>query len=768
MNVFNFSSSSGSSATLTVILFRGLLTAGVLLSALLTARGAGVVSHPSEVELRAALTGGGNVTFSFNGTILLTSPLLISNDTMVDATGFGVVLSGGNTNRLMEISPGVTCILKNLVLANGRDTGTNGPAIGGPFVAPLPGEDAWAGAIANRGTLRLMGCTLTNNAAIGGNGGFYVRIDGLVYPGGHAQAGAIWNSGVLSLTNCEVVNNRASAGTSAANGSYSYAAVSGAQGGAIANLGGSVEIEGCYFTNNLAMGGKSRDEEVNYFRQYASRGTAEGGAIYSTNGTLGVWNSVFCGNALNGSSAKGGALFMSGTTNLSSSLVLSNAVFVGNQATNYVPYKGSLRTPAQGGAICAVGVTEVLVLHSLIASNVVDKGHGSHGGGVYCEGGNVVVWNSTFAGNVSKGSGYGPYIAPGDGIGGGLFASRALITNCTFVGNHAAGGFGYIGDGDPYLHPVGGDGEGGGVSGGDIHLTQCTVAGNVAERGSGVVREYFSYLGNARGGGVYVSGSGSLRGTLLGNNQPYNAGAASLLADAGYNLSTDSTTNCVLHLTNYPAVFTASTSRTNTNPQLGPLGDYGGLTPTMPLLAGSPAIDAGGDGAGVATDQRGRSRPFGNACDIGAFESSPPYVIGGQVTQSPPLGGILLTAGSASARSGSDGRYLIHGLPTGAISVAPEQGAEWLVPTNHWVSVGPDRLDVNFRMATWDRLDLVEVTETGARVFYASRTGGVFGVQASANLVDWTAIATNAIGPSNAFEILDAGASMRFYRLFQP
>src|SRR5262249_3385385 len=47
---------------------------------------------------------------------------------------------------------------------------------------------------------------------------------------------------------------------------------------------------------------------------------------------------------------------------------------------------------------------------------------------------------------------------------------------------------------------------------------------------------------------------------------------------------------------------------------------YGGPTQTMPLLPGSPAIDAGITGAGIPiTDQRGMSRV--GATDIGAFES---------------------------------------------------------------------------------------------------------------------------------------------------
>jgi CSLREA domain-containing protein len=60
-----------------------------------------------------------------------------------------------------------------------------------------------------------------------------------------------------------------------------------------------------------------------------------------------------------------------------------------------------------------------------------------------------------------------------------------------------------------------------------------------------------------------------------------------------------------------------------TSPGLAPLGSYGGLTPTMPLFGGSPALDAGSNPGGLTTDQRGTGYPrsYGAGTDIGAFES---------------------------------------------------------------------------------------------------------------------------------------------------
>ena len=61
----------------------------------------------------------------------------------------------------------------------------------------------------------------------------------------------------------------------------------------------------------------------------------------------------------------------------------------------------------------------------------------------------------------------------------------------------------------------------------------------------------------------------------------------------------------------------------NTNPLLDVLALNGGPTPTMRLLPGSPALNAGSNPAGLTTDQRGAARVIGAAADMGAFESPP-------------------------------------------------------------------------------------------------------------------------------------------------
>jgi hypothetical protein len=59
---------------------------------------------------------------------------------------------------------------------------------------------------------------------------------------------------------------------------------------------------------------------------------------------------------------------------------------------------------------------------------------------------------------------------------------------------------------------------------------------------------------------------------------------------------------------------------TNGTPLLAPLGNYGGPTPTMPPLPGSPAIDGCTNGTTFTTDQRGYPRIVGAYADIGAVE----------------------------------------------------------------------------------------------------------------------------------------------------
>ena len=92
------------------------------------------------------------------------------------------------------------------------------------------------------------------------------------------------------------------------------------------------------------------------------------------------------------------------------------------------------------------------------------------------------------------------------------------------------------------------------------------------------------------------------------------------------------------------------------SPGLGPFGNYGGPTPTIALLPGSPAVDAGSCALdGLPYDQRGPGfvRIFDGTIDIGAFELQPATVTAVSVDWG--------TAGTAALETASDGLRLLPG-----------------------------------------------------------------------------------------------------------
>jgi hypothetical protein len=116
-----------------------------------TSQGGGVVSVPNEAALNAALAGGGTITFACEGTILMTNVENITTNTVLDAAGYTITLSGGNSSQIFIVSNGASLTLNNLTIANGFTT-TN------------------AGAIYNGGILMASNCVFNANNATGTNG----------------------------------------------------------------------------------------------------------------------------------------------------------------------------------------------------------------------------------------------------------------------------------------------------------------------------------------------------------------------------------------------------------------------------------------------------------------------------------------------------------------------------------------------------------------------------------------------------------------------
>ncbi|MGH2926778.1 MAG: diguanylate cyclase, partial [Solirubrobacteraceae bacterium] len=111
------------------------------------------------------------------------------------------------------------------------------------------------------------------------------------------------------------------------------------------------------------------------------------------------------------------------------------------------------------------------------------------------------------------------------------------------------------------------------------------------------------------------------------------------------------------------------------DPMLAPLQDNGGLTETMALLPGSPALDAVPATGTVCTtsDQRGVSRPQGAACDIGAYEHAPPGVSPGDPTAVSPSGATL--RGQVTANAQATSYHFDYGTTTAYGAATPAQSA---------------------------------------------------------------------------------------------
>jgi len=202
---------------------------------------------------------------------------------------------------------------------------------------------------------------------------------------------------------------------------------------------------------------------------------------------------------------------------------------------------------------------------------------------------------------------------------------------------------------------------GGGVGGGT--LTDSTISGNgigVDEYANAGITITGSTIAN-NGVGItevktenYFSISSSI---VSGNNGKDCVLSAGTLLDYGYNLADDNT--CGFSTVNH--------SQSGVNPNLFPLGDYGGPTETMPPRSGSPAIDQipiGGPGCPGA-DQRGVSRPRGPACDIGAVEVAPSQAQTNVSVSTSPTASLYGGAVSYQATVTSS-----SGTPTGAVTFA--------------------------------------------------------------------------------------------------
>lgn len=226
----------------------------------------------------------------------------------------------------------------------------------------------------------------------------------------------------------------------------------------------------------------------------------------------------------------------------------------------------------------------------------------SAGGAIFNDQGTLTVTNSTFVNN-SAATGGGAI----ENAGGTL-----TVTNATFVGNTVTGTT---------------TATGGAIDNNEFSkatITSSTLSGNKVSS---------TVASSSAGGGIFTFANAATSLTLAGNIVAGNTGgncggtdvasASPAVTSGGRNvIGVSASGACGQDFTlaggSGDKVGTAGTPL---DAKLGDLGSYGGKTQTIPLLPGSPAIDAGACPSGVTTDQRGVTRPQGASCDAGAFES---------------------------------------------------------------------------------------------------------------------------------------------------
>jgi hypothetical protein len=199
------------------------------------------------------------------------------------------------------------------------------------------------------------------------------------------------------------------------------------------------------------------------------------------------------------------------------------------------------------------------------------------------------------------------------GHGGGIELVEAppkVIRDTTIAHNHAS------------LHPeppwVG---YGGGIwnDSPDVRLINVTLSDNWGQ-GGGIMNTGQMTVTNstledngshAWGAAIYNLGALWVGNTIIGRSVEQascDISRAGLLT-LGHNVDTDG--SCALQ---------GSGDRSRLDARLAVLTDNGGNVWTHALLPDSPALDAADDRLCPAADARGKPRPYGPACDIGAFE----------------------------------------------------------------------------------------------------------------------------------------------------
>jgi CSLREA domain-containing protein len=568
-----------------------------------------------QCTLRAAMQeanvqlGGSVITISVPaGTYNLTlGPLnLLANTVAIDGAGAPTTVIVGRGSRVLSVSSAARALLAGLTITGGDAVGDNGGGIhnagalvlshssvvsntaGQPPVLPVSCVCEWGGGIYNAAgaTLDAVDSVIMDNmagfgAGIANDGGTVTLTastlrGNVTWPDKRYMpptplssmgdgGGLATTGGSVTLTTSAVISNTAHTLVA---GGFPY----GGNGGGLANLQGTMTLTGSVVAGNVALAPNS----------YPPPPNGLGGGIDNA-GLLTVINSRVSTNM----ATTGGG--------------------IANEAGGHLTLRGGTTSGNDGGGIANGGVMTVET--STISGNTAGTdprlaGGITNGNVTSTNGGSMTLTNSVVSGNT--------------GEVGGIANNTLMTVDASTIAANTTNRFGYVG----------------GIvnsSGAVMAVRDSTVTGNTTH-GTGLTAGGFfnygaltlSYDTIASNSTGIVNSSDSivpaptvvLTGTIAAGSTAGPNCRGAIAEAQGDNL--DSGTSCG---------FNRRSDLTKADPRLGPLADNGGPTPTIAVLAGSPAIDHGGTAAigCPASDQRGMPRPDEpddhGACDIGAYES---------------------------------------------------------------------------------------------------------------------------------------------------
>jgi hypothetical protein len=501
----------------------------------------------------------------------------------------GVTVDGLNATKLLHVVAGDVSVHglaftrgHSGVGASGADGSGNGGNAGG---SPILNE---AGA-----TLTFDECTITDNAGgAGGHGGDGAAGDAAGGGGGGGGA-AIQNAGDMTIRASTLVANEGGDGGAGGFSPNASGAGGGAGAGAInTSSPGHLTISDSTLSGNLGGAGGSGSQADG--EGVGGGGGAAGAAITVASGGSAAIENTTVDGSIPQESGSGGVAGQS-VQGLGGGAGGGPGGGGGGGGTNNAQVAaGGIGTTGNGGT----GADNV---HSASAGD----GTGSGGGG---------------GGAVTRPAGSG---GPGDGGGGGSGNSGSSAPG---GGGAGTGGGGFAGGGGG-----GGFGGGGGGSTNASANPQSTVYGGAGGNEVGASGGDGSFGGGGGGagfGGRSNAGSGSLgAGALVAGGSV--TVVSSILADSTPQAG-PAVSDCRGTIASGSSNLVEDPSGCNRpsgdalagDPLLDPAGpaNHGGPTGTIMPRSDSPALDAGSNPSGLASDQRGVARSIGASPDIGAVE----------------------------------------------------------------------------------------------------------------------------------------------------